>query len=166
MKKKIKDEDGKVYVEKKPFYKKWWFILIIVIIVAAFFIPSDDSTNQVSDAEQPTKTEMITYTPADAGQLLKDLEANALNAEKTYKDKDLEVTGKVYVIDSDGQYIAIDGVNDEFTMTGITCYVKNDDQLDVIAGLTKGQSVVVKGKITEIGEVLGYHMDIDSIEAK
>lgn len=32
MAKKIKDENGNVYVKKTPFYKKWWFILIIVLI--------------------------------------------------------------------------------------------------------------------------------------
>jgi len=37
MAKKIKGEDGKVYVQKKPFYKRVWFwvLVVIVIIVAA-----------------------------------------------------------------------------------------------------------------------------------
>lgn len=33
MAKKIKDEKGNVYVQKKPFYKKWWFILLVVLVV-------------------------------------------------------------------------------------------------------------------------------------
>ena len=33
MAKKIKDENGNVYVKKTPFYKKWWFILIVIIVV-------------------------------------------------------------------------------------------------------------------------------------
>ena len=32
MSKKIKDENGNVYVKKTPFYKKWWFILLVVLI--------------------------------------------------------------------------------------------------------------------------------------
>ena len=33
MSKKIKDENGNVYVQKKPFYKKVWFWLLVVIVV-------------------------------------------------------------------------------------------------------------------------------------
>lgn len=35
MKKKITDENGKVYVEKKPFYKKgcFWILAVIAIII-------------------------------------------------------------------------------------------------------------------------------------
>lgn len=34
--KKIKDENGRVYVEKKPFYKKWWvWLLASVVIISA-----------------------------------------------------------------------------------------------------------------------------------
>lgn len=32
MSKKIKDENGNIYVKKTPFYKKWWFILLVVLI--------------------------------------------------------------------------------------------------------------------------------------
>ena len=31
MSKKIKDENGNVYVKKTPFYKKWWFILVVFL---------------------------------------------------------------------------------------------------------------------------------------
>lgn len=33
MSKKITDENGNTYVQKKPFYKKWWFWLVIVILI-------------------------------------------------------------------------------------------------------------------------------------
>lgn len=33
MAKQIKDNDGNVYVQKKPFYKKWWFWILIVLVV-------------------------------------------------------------------------------------------------------------------------------------
>lgn len=33
MAKKIKDKNGNVYVQKKPFYKRFWFWLVVVIIV-------------------------------------------------------------------------------------------------------------------------------------
>lgn len=37
MSKKMKDEKGKTYIEKQPFYKKWWFWLIIIFIASAAF---------------------------------------------------------------------------------------------------------------------------------
>ena len=33
MAKKIKDENGNVYVQKKPFYKRFWFWLLVVIVI-------------------------------------------------------------------------------------------------------------------------------------
>ena len=42
--------------------------------------------------------------------------------------------------------------------------IKNDEQLEKIKGLSKGDAITVKGKVTDVGEVLGYYIDIDSIE--
>lgn len=167
MAKKITGEDGKVYVEKKPFYKRVWFIALIVVIIIAALIPKggkDSDTTAGKGGE--TDTKQITYTPIDAGQMLQDLESNALNAEKTYKDKDLEITGKVFTIDSSGKYIGIDGLKSEFTITGITCNLKNDEQRDVVASIVNGATVVVKGHVTDVGEVLGYTVNVDEIIAK
>lgn len=33
MARKIKDDNGHVYVEKKPFYKRVWFWLVVVVLV-------------------------------------------------------------------------------------------------------------------------------------
>lgn len=57
MSKKIKDENGNVYVKKTPFYKKWWFILLVVLIAYGAVtkgggsITSDNSTSD-STAKQ------------------------------------------------------------------------------------------------------------------
>ena len=48
MKKKITDETGKVYVEKKPFYKKgcfWILAVIAIIIIGAVAGGGDDSSS-------------------------------------------------------------------------------------------------------------------------
>ncbi len=34
MSKKITDENGNTYVQKKPFYKKIWFWLLMIVLVA------------------------------------------------------------------------------------------------------------------------------------
>ncbi len=166
MAKKIKGEDGKYYVEKKPFYKRVWFIVLVIIVALVALMPKGDKSNNDASKASDTSTKEITYTAVDAEKMLADLESNALNAEKTYKDKDLEITGKIYVIDSSGKYIAIDGINSEFTMSGITCYLQNEEQKDIVAGSSKGSTVVVRGHVTDVGEVLGYKLNVDEIEVK
>lgn len=95
-----------------------------------------------------------------------DLKNNALKAEKTYKDQYVEISGKVIVIDSSGQYISIADPNDEFAIIGITCYLKNDDQRNIVSELSNNQIVTVKGKVTQVGEVLGYSLDVNEIIAQ
>ena len=37
MSKKIVGDDGKTYVQKKPFYKRVWFwILVVILVIIAF----------------------------------------------------------------------------------------------------------------------------------
>lgn len=161
MKKTFVGEDGKTYhvKEKKPFYKKWWFILIAIIVVLSFLMPKGDNTNTANNAE-------ISYNPVAISQMNADLKNNALKAEKTYKDQYVEISGKVIVIDSSGQYISIADPNDEFAIIGITCYLKNDDQRNIVSELSNNQIVTVKGKVTQVGEVLGYSLDVNEIIAQ
>ena len=46
---------------------------------------------------------------------------------------------------------------------GVQCYIKNDDQKTAIMDMSIGDTVIVKGKITDVGEVMGYSLDIDEI---
>ena len=39
-----------------------------------------------------------------------------------------------------------------------------DEQLDKLKKMSKGDKITVNGKITDVGEVLGYYLDIDSIK--
>ena len=52
----------------------------------------------------------------------------------------------------------------DFEIIGVQCYIKNDDQKAKIASMSKGDTVTLKGKCTDVGEVLGYSLDIDEIE--
>ncbi|WPP08553.1 Ltp family lipoprotein [Pediococcus inopinatus] len=59
MAKKIKGEDGKVYVQKKPFYKRFWFWVLVVIVIfgasSALGGGSSDSSKS-SSSEKSSKT--------------------------------------------------------------------------------------------------------------
>lgn len=104
----------------------------------------------------------ITYIPVTADELSSALTDNAMKAQNDYKDQYLEITGKLGNIDSNGKYIGID--TDTFSLTNIQCYIKTDEQKEIIIGLSKGDSIVVKGYCKDIGEIIGYQIDIDSIE--
>lgn len=51
MARKIKDENGRTYVEKKPFYKKWWFWLLALIVVGGAMTGGEENA-----AENSTET--------------------------------------------------------------------------------------------------------------
>ena len=66
MTKKIKDENGNVYVKKTPFYKKWWFILLVVLIAYGAVtkgkgsITSNNSTSNTKETQTTSSTEQAT----------------------------------------------------------------------------------------------------------
>ena len=87
-----------------------------------------------------------------------------MNASDTYKDKYFAVTGRLSNIDSSGKYISLVDINDELSFNCIQCNIKSDEQLEKVKKMTTGDTVTVRGKITDVGEFLGYTMDIDSID--
>lgn len=113
--------------------------------------------------ETPESEEVvIEYQKVSAETLLTTLEENALRAENTYQDAYVEITGELSVIDSDGSYIGID--DGSFTMINISCYVTDESQLNTILEMNVGNTVIVKGQITDVGELLGYFVDIHDLE--
>ena len=95
--------------------------------------------------------------------MMADLENNALGASDKYKDQYLEITGRLGVIDSSGKYISL-YPDDEFALIGVQCYIKNDEQKSKVSAMKKGDTVTLKGKCTNVGEVLGYSLDIEEIK--
>ncbi len=53
MAKKIKDEKGNVYVQKKPFYKKWLFILLVALVV----IGAIGGNNESKESKETSSSE-------------------------------------------------------------------------------------------------------------
>lgn len=168
---------------QKPIYKRPWFIILIVLIVigaigslggnkdsAASGVANNSGntaanssvTSGTSSGEKSTAPE-ITYTAYDVSELMDDLDANALKASDKYKDQYVELTGRLNVIDSNGNYISITPSNDQYAIIGVQCYIKSDDQKSAVMDMSIGDTVVVKGKITDVGEIMGYSLNIDEI---
>ena len=160
---------------KPPIYKRWWFIAIIVIIVLAVIGGSGSSDSSGSTSSTATsKTAVssssseaaIEYTAYTVTELSEDLNSNALKAADKYKGQYVELTGRLSVIDSNGKYVSIVDSTDEWAITGVQCYIKNDEQKQVVMDISIGDEIVVKGKITDVGEVLGYFLDITETPVK
>lgn len=120
-------------------------------------------TEEIKEEKETDKEETITYVQYSVSQMMSDLDSNALKAEKTYSDAYVEITGRLNVIDSDGDYISLVPTEDEWAIMGITCYIKNDKQLEQVMEMSIDDTVTLRGQITSIGEVLGYSLDIDEI---
>lgn len=100
------------------------------------------SNEQAVETEAPTEAQ-IEYTAYTTDEMIDDLEANAMNATDKYKGKYIQVTGKLSNIDAQGSYISL--------------------SKEAIKTMNKGDTITLKGKCTDVGEILGYTLNIDSI---
>ena len=150
-----------------------WVVLIILIgaIIGAVAGESDSksggstttATSSTASEQKKEEATPIEYTSVSVNDMMDALNNNAMGASDKYKGKYLEITGKLTNIDASGKYIDLMADGD-FEIIGVQCYIKNDDQKAKIASMSKGDTVTLKGKCTDVGEVLGYSLDIDEIE--
>ena len=127
---------------------------------------SNDSSNSSASSSEKnveTKEEVIEYTVVTIDDLTSELKSNAMKAKNDYEGKYIEITGYVSVIDASGKYISIDN-GDSFTLDDILCDIKNEDTKNKVMELTTDQKVTIKGKITSVGEILGYSLDIIELQ--
>ncbi len=143
-------------------------ILILVVIVMISNMPGGDK-NLSTNSNSNTPNKITTNAPKPSPVIVKTdtlvdaLKENALNASNIYKDKYIELTGRLSNIDSSGKYISLSPINDDFSFTTIMCYVTQEQQ-DIVAGLKKDNLVTVIGTITDVGEVMGYSMKVESFK--
>lgn len=164
---------------KKPFYKRVWFIVLCVFIVVGAIGSmgdSEDSTSGQASTEQAQQQgtqeqtpevsdePVITYEEVSVDDLMETLDGNALKAENTYNEKHLKITGRLGTIDSDGKYISLLPVNDEWAFLGVQCYIENEEQLNQVMEMSTDDIVVLSGQISKVGEIMGYSLDIHTIE--
>lgn len=159
-------------MSKKKGGKLKWVVLAVVAIGVIGAVGGNSDSNTTSSSSASAKTESaketdtptpIEYTAVSVNDMMSDLDSNAIGASDKYKGKYLEITGKLSNIDAAGKYIDLMADGD-FEIIGVQCYIKNDDQKSKIASMSKGDTVTLKGKCTDVGEVLGYSLDIEEIE--
>lgn len=136
--------------------------------------PSEDAASEDAAAEESTEAAEEESTEAEeepaeealqvtSQQLIDELEANALRAKTTYEDQLVTVTGYVGNIDASGDYFSLDPEPDAIIFTGVT--IRTDESfLDTVANFSQGQEVTVTGRITDVGELIGYSVEAESID--
>lgn len=131
--------------------------------VMGYRIDIDSIDGYDAVAELQFKTSTDGYILISADELVDIIKKNPLAAQKAFKGKKIAITGKLSTIDSDGKYICLDSSKD-FDFTNIQCYIKSDEQKKKIMEKKKGDILTVKGRCKDVGEVMGYSVDIESIE--
>jgi hypothetical protein len=151
---------------KKPIFKRWWFIVgiiwIVVIGAGSAMGGGDDQTpsgDNNNTAEEPSKTP----TAVTVDELITALDENALKAAEKYEGMYVELTGELNGIDASGDYFSLYPSNDDWAFTGVQCDIE-DEHLDQVMEFTDGQQVKVIGTISDVGEVLGYWLDVETIK--
>ena len=146
---------------KQPKWVLWGIIAVVLIVIIASAGGSDKPANV--DNSQPSEETVVEYTAYTVSEMISDLEANALKAEKKYDNQYVEIIGKLQTIDSDGSYISLRPADNPYSFINATCYIQNDVQLDKVLEMSTDDTVTLKGKVTSVGEVLGYSIDIIEI---
>lgn len=155
--------------KKAKFYETPWFYICLGIIVLIFLYPSRNNA-RVSSSQERTMVERTTptpivYTQYELPTLFDELSENALRAKENHQGEYVEIVGYIHNFDNDGKYISIGMPEDNYSyfFQTIMCYIKTDEQKQILMSMSKYDEVTIRGKIRNIGEVMGYSLDIDSI---
>lgn len=152
---------------KRPITKKWWFWVVVVVIIAAIVggTSGSKSGDKPAPDEPMTPQQPISYTHYNVTELFDALKNNAMKAQSDFKDQYVEIEGYLDVVDSDGKYIGVGAAPTDYNyiLQNVQCYIKDDTQKQQIMEIGTESPITVRGKIISVGEVLGFSMNIDSI---
>ncbi|MBZ9685187.1 OB-fold putative lipoprotein [Clostridium estertheticum] len=105
--------------------------------------PATSTTTKDKPVEK--KVEALKVSAAD---LAKAYEANEVNADKNYKDKTIETTGKIDDIGVLlGQTFITLSAEKDFAITNVQCFFDEKTEIDKIASLKKGDKVTIQGVV-------------------
>ena len=137
---------------------KWWVWLIGIVIVLGAIGGQEDTTTASSNnvetknaeetikpTEEVKKEETIKVSVDDLVNLYNE---NEVKADKTYKGKLIEITGKV---DDIGVILSSTFVtlqtSDEYAISRPQCTFDKQEEIDKIADLSKGDTVTIIGRV-------------------
>ena len=115
MAKKIKDENGNTYVQKKPFYKRVWFwivaVIAIFIIGGALGCGSDDTS---SNSSSSSKTEQKTSNSSSSSSIAESSSTTESSSSESVSTEYRSALRKAQTY-SDTMYMSKKGLYDQLT---------------------------------------------------
>lgn len=112
-----------------------------------------------SNPECKPKESAQTYAIMSAAALWKEFDNNEVAAEKAYKNKRVAIEGRISKIETSLMgYPEISFALDQYGLDTVKCQFSKKES-DTIAGMAKGQKVVVIGKVTTFA--LGSMLNLD-----
>ena len=141
--------------------KKYLLSFLTLAIFAIGFTASDDSESD--DSEDVMKEVPANVTHVSVEEMVVDLEQNELKAQQKYKDKWFVISGTLGNMDSDGKYFKMERDPESFDTNGVRCKIPEkmkDEMTNKLMNMSKGTNITVKGKVTDMGEIMGYSVYI------
>lgn len=135
-------------------------VVVSVLILCGAGIAAEFEGVETSADESEVTEPSTKYSVHSVSELVADLEANALNAKEKYEGEYVEITGRVDVIDASGQYICLYPEDNEWILIDVQCFIKNKEQKEFVKSIKTGDVVTIRGKITSVGEIMGYSLNI------
>lgn len=139
-------------------------MVLVLFTVFALGSGSDETTSTSKGSTTVAETKPVEYTTVEIDTLLDELSANAYNAQQKWKGKHVAIeNGIVSTIDASGKYFAIESTDDSYFLESIRVDIPENIRSEVMSSISDGASVTVKGKITDVGEIMGYSVDADDV---
>ncbi|MBR4151583.1 MAG: hypothetical protein IKT98_01330 [Selenomonadaceae bacterium] len=105
------------------------------------------------------------YTEINIATLINDAKNNAARANKNYNGKYFKIVGGiVQTIESDGDYISVESPVSDLSFLQVQCFPETNLAKEQIFQLNMNQRVTIYGKITDVGEIMGYKVELLKIE--
>ena len=143
--------------------KKYFYSVLVMALFAIGFAASDDSdTEAIVKEEVPTEMEQVTV-----GEMTKVLGENEMRAQKMYAGRWFQITGYLGNMDSEGEYFTLESNSARVFSTDVQCQIPSDKRekiTDKLVEMNKGDKIRVKGKVTDMGEIMGYTVSIIDVE--
>ncbi len=105
----------------------------------------------------------LVYNSYAVADLLNELEGNAMRAKSNHDDELVQLEGYVGDFDASGSYFTLKPDNNRWTFDSITCDVDSEAQRAALLNYSSGDYICIQGRITLVGEILGYRMDLHRV---
>ena len=143
-----------------PFFSRWYVWAIIMLLLVGAW---NALTKEPADYNGNAPRSDVEYAEFTVDELAEEFNANELRAKDTFLDSYVAVTGRLRIIDEDGEYFEIYPLGYD-SLDNVRCIIMHDDQKEKLKEYSKDDTITVKGKITDVGSFYDLKLEVDCIE--